>query len=491
MSLDPKAEAALALHRFGVGPRAGSIAAIASDPRGALIAELDRPGAGRIADPDLLHERCGRPRRVRVPARAAGGAAGRSAPRKRAQPATQAHAQPERRQRAGACKRAPISRAPPSRRRPRPGPGVPQQIYLDEAKARIDAALAPRSVSPSGWSGSGRTISASPPTRAMCARSAAPTSARRSAPMCSAASATCCSRSRSHPAMLIYLDNARSIGPNSIAGIRQKRGLNENLAREILELHTLGVRSVYTQDDVTRFAKVITGWTFIAPRQDPARGGEFVFNPRMHEPGRADRDRQELSRRRRGAGPRGARRRSRAIPRPPSTSPPSSRAISSPTSRRRRWSSGWRKRFLDTDGDLKEVAKALVDARRRPGTRRAASSSARANGSSAALRAVGVTPPDIGPVMQAQNLLGEPLWRPPAPKGFADDSAPWLDGLAQRLDIANQLARRIGGAGRPEEVFEQRWRRSPRPRRGRRSRAPKAARRRWRCCSCRPNFRRR
>src|SRR2546427_6954111 len=54
MAHDPKAEAALALHRFGTGPRAGSIAAIASDPRGALIAELDRPDAGRIVNPELL-----------------------------------------------------------------------------------------------------------------------------------------------------------------------------------------------------------------------------------------------------------------------------------------------------------------------------------------------------------------------------------------------------------------------------------------------------
>ena len=54
-----------------------------------------------------------------------------------------------------------------------------------------------------------------------------------------------------HPAMLFYLDNARSMGPNSVAGINRSRGLNENLAREILELHTLGVRTGYTQDDVT------------------------------------------------------------------------------------------------------------------------------------------------------------------------------------------------------------------------------------------------
>jgi hypothetical protein len=89
----------------------------------------------------------------------------------------------------------------------------------------------------------------------------------------------------SHPAMLVYLDNARSIGPNSRAGQNRRRGLNENLAREILELHTLGVRSVYSQDDVTSFAKVITGWSIVPPRQDPERGGAFNFNPRMHEPG--------------------------------------------------------------------------------------------------------------------------------------------------------------------------------------------------------------
>ena len=88
-----------------------------------------------------------------------------------------------------------------------------------------------------------------------------------------------------HPAMLIYLDNAQSIGPDSVAGINRDRGLNENLAREILELHTLGVRTVYTQDDVTSFAKVITGWTILPTDTNPEHGGEFLFHPRMHEPG--------------------------------------------------------------------------------------------------------------------------------------------------------------------------------------------------------------
>ena len=143
-----------------------------------------------------------------------------------------------------------------------------------------------------------------------------------------------------HPAMLIYLDNARSIGPNSIAGRRQRRGLNENLAREILELHTLGVRTVYTQDDVTRFANVITGWTVIGFRQDPARAGEFVFNPNMHQPGAQTVIGKKLSRQRASSRAAPCWPRSRAIRRPRSTSPASSRAISSPTTRRRRWSSG-------------------------------------------------------------------------------------------------------------------------------------------------------
>src|SRR5262249_56793846 len=89
----------------------------------------------------------------------------------------------------------------------------------------------------------------------------------------------------SHPAMLLYLDNATSMGPMSVSGINNSRGLNENLAREILELHTLGVRTGYDQQDVTNFAKVITGWTIRNSGFDPEHGGEFLFHPRMHEPG--------------------------------------------------------------------------------------------------------------------------------------------------------------------------------------------------------------
>jgi uncharacterized protein (DUF1800 family) len=91
---------------------------------------------------------------------------------------------------------------------------------------------------------------------------------------------------QSHPAMLFYLDNAGSIGPGSVAGINRSRGLNENLAREILELHTLGGESargaIYTQADVTEFARVLTGWRVGYEEADPAKN----FDPAWHDPGR-------------------------------------------------------------------------------------------------------------------------------------------------------------------------------------------------------------
>ncbi len=85
-----------------------------------------------------------------------------------------------------------------------------------------------------------------------------------------------------HPAMQTYLDNARSIGPNSRAGKRGGKGLNENLAREILELHTLGVNGGYGQGDVVALAKMLTGWTV----DTEGRGTNgFIFTPQTHEPG--------------------------------------------------------------------------------------------------------------------------------------------------------------------------------------------------------------
>ncbi|MGO9867996.1 MAG: DUF1800 domain-containing protein, partial [Rhodomicrobium sp.] len=88
-----------------------------------------------------------------------------------------------------------------------------------------------------------------------------------------------------HPAMLVYLDNQESIGPHSRGGLRQQKGLNENLAREIMELHTLGADGGYTQEDVTALAKILTGWRFARNDNQFGEEGRFVFNPNLHEPG--------------------------------------------------------------------------------------------------------------------------------------------------------------------------------------------------------------
>lgn len=93
----------------------------------------------------------------------------------------------------------------------------------------------------------------------------------------------------SHPAMLLYLNNERSMGPNSLVGKRRKAnnrrgtGLNENLAREIMELHTLGVNSGYNQDDVGELARAITGWSIGNVNRNEAPS--FLFRKNMHEPG--------------------------------------------------------------------------------------------------------------------------------------------------------------------------------------------------------------
>ena len=440
MALDPKAEAALALYRFGLGPRAGSIAGIASDPRGALLAELDGAGAGRIGNADLLTS--GTAARVAFAFQQAQRAA------RQAERAAQQAAAPS----GGAAppQMKDQSATPPPAPVRNPGPGVPQQISLAAATARIHAALGAKlgflerlvwfwsnHFCVSADKGNVRQICGAYEREVIRANVLG-----RFSDMLLAA--------ESHPAMLIYLDNARSIGPDSMAGLRQKRGLNENLAREILELHTLGVRTVYTQEDVTRFANVITGWTFVPFRQNPVRGGEFEFNPRMHQPGAQT----VIGRSYPDAGLQQGRNVLAALARHPATAKHVAAKLARhfvadepPPALVERLA----KRFLATQGDLKEVTKALVAA---PEAWEAPRAKLKRPGEWVVgmLRATGVTPPDM---MQAHNLLGEPLWRPSAPKGFADESAPWLDGLAQRLDIANQFARRLGAEADPREVFEQ------------------------------------
>ena len=421
MARNPQ-EAALALHRFGFGPRAGSIGDIAADPRGALTAELDAPGAGQITNPDLPTS--GAANRAVFEYNAERNANQKRTRRDAAQAAMEAApAQPE---------------AMP----------LPRQLFRSEARARIDAALNAEIgfVERLVWFWSNhfcvnqeKTVMAGAYER----EAIRPHVLGRFADMLLAA--------EGHPAMLLYLDNAQSIGPDSVAGINRDKGLNENLAREILELHTLGVRTVYAQDDVTNFAKVLTGWTIRQTASDPDHGGEFVFIKRMHEPGPETVIGKEYDEAGTEQG--------RAVLADLAGHPATAEHVSTKLARHfiaddpppvlvKRLA----QRFLDTDGDLKEVTRTLIASPeawepqqvkiKRPG-----------EWIVAALRATGETG-EIGRIIQAGNLLGEPLWRPPAPKGFSDENAAWLDGLAQRLDMANAFAHREGLALEPKAIME-------------------------------------
>jgi uncharacterized protein (DUF1800 family) len=440
MASDPKAQAALALHRFGFGPKAGSILSIAADPRGALLADLEKKAAGLAISADLMNS-----------AQASRAVFEFNAER-------QAQDRLERRRREAGQRgntqtaMAPKGAATPALNQPKPAPPppLPQRIFLQEAKARVDAAIAAEIgfVERLVWFWSNHFCVSADKVPAMAGayeREAIRTHALGS--FRAMLQAVEC-----HPAMVFYLDNAQSIGPNSVAGINREKGLNENLAREILELHTLGVRTIYTQDDVTSFAKVLTGWTIIPAEGDPDHGAEFAFIRRMHEPG----PQTVIGRVYHDFGVEQGRTILADLARHPATAKHVSNKLARhfisdapPPALVDRLA----KRFLETDGNLKELAKSLVSA---PESWNAPRSKLKRPGEwiVAAMRAVGGVSADVGPFIQAQNLLGEPLWRPPAPKGFDDTSAAWMDGLAQRIDIANQLARRVAASANPDATLE-------------------------------------
>jgi len=452
MTNDPRRDAALALHRFGFGPRPGSISAITSDPRGALLSELDRPNIGQIANAGLMTS--GQISRVtfefnqerqakqRVEAKRKE-AEKQEAAKRAAEVAASDNAGMEKSMEAKSMEAA--AAAPPN-----PPPQTPmRENFIREAKAHYDAAINAEIgfVERLVWFWSNHfCVNADATVQAGAYEREAirPHVLGRFVDMLLAA--------ESHPAMLVYLDNVQSTGPNSVAGINGDRGLNENLAREILELHTLGVRTVYTQEDVTSFAKVITGWTLLTTATNPHHGGEFLYHPRMHEPGAQT----VLGKSYRDTGVEQGRAVLTDLARHPATAKHIATKLARhfiadepPPALVERLT----QRFIETEGDLWQVSKALLGAPeswspeqgkiKRP-----------AEWLVAMRRAAGFSGSLPGPILQGTNRLGEPLWRPPAPKGFSDYNDAWLDGLAHRLDSANAFAQNTADRLDPNAVME-------------------------------------
>lgn len=456
ISRGPEA-AALAFHRFGFGPACGgaprasvSIASIANDPRGALLAELEHPKPASVF---------ALPSSAQAARLVADFRAEERAKRKLAQRSNASETPP------GAIDVAKSNVAvTPGMKPENKGPSVPQRILHAEAVARIEAACAAdigffeRLV----WFWSNHFCVSADKEIAMAG--AYEREAIR--PQVLGHFGDMLQLVESHPAMLFYLDNVQSMGPNSIAGINRDKGLNENLAREILELHTLGVRSGYSQADVTSFANVLTGWSWVDPNE-PERGGEFLFNRRLHEPG------DEIILGKRYAE--GGIEQGRAVLADLARHPATARHISQKLARHfvadeppPALVAKLVKTFRDTDGNLKEVAKTLVLAdeswvQTRTKLKHPAEwivGMLRLTGMQPHISPGGAQPagpsqwPPIGRVLNFHTELGEALWRPPAPNGYGDTEAAWLDGVARRLDVASEFAAHLPPGSDPLDLTD-------------------------------------
>jgi uncharacterized protein (DUF1800 family) len=257
-----------------------------------------------------------------------------------------------------------------------------------------------------------------------------------------------------HPAMLFFLDNQQSLGPDSRAGINRNRGLNENLAREIMELHTLGVGGGYTQNDVTSLARVITGWTYAGRQGQLGAPGSFVFNANAHEPGAQ----RVLGKLYDAGGVEQGEMVLADIARHPSTAKFIATkfvrhfvADEPPLALVARLQDV----FTRTDGDLKALAVALVDSNE-AWTAPIAKMRSPYEYLIAAARIQARVPEDPGAVINGLNVLGQPLWSPAGPNGFPDTNAAWAapEGMKLRLDIASQVASRINNSVDPRQLLE-------------------------------------
>lgn len=245
-----------------------------------------------------------------------------------------------------------------------------------------------------------------------------------------------------HPAMLIYLDNDRSIGPDSPAGRRHDKGLNENLAREILELRTLGVGGGYTQADVTSFARVLTGHG-LDLQGTGFDGPGYRFQPARHQPG----VQTVLGRRYAEAGAEQARAVLRDLARHPSTARHLATQlaryfIGDPVSPR--LVQTLEQAYRDTDGELKAVHAALLGA---PEAWDAPLARMRTPEEwlIATRRLLGERTPMPPPfVAAALQQLGQPPFRAPSPAGWPLESSAWLggDALLKRMEFALAVASR-------------------------------------------------
>ncbi|GAB2575107.1 DUF1800 domain-containing protein [Ramlibacter solisilvae] len=248
-----------------------------------------------------------------------------------------------------------------------------------------------------------------------------------------------------HPAMLYYLDNWQSVGPQ---GQARGRGLNENYARELMELHTLGVDGGYTQEDVTQLARMFTGWTFQGPfaqNMRPTGDYGFVFNPRLHDNGDKTWMGQRVPARGKAEGDDAL----ELLARHPATARHVSFKLAQyfvsdtpPAALVQKMAAA----FLAQDGQIVPVLRVLFTSDEFwSGANVATKFKTPYHYTLSALRAGGWRVATGLPLAVQLARQGMPLYGCPTPDGYKNTEVAWLsaDAMAKRLDIAAQL-----GAGR-------------------------------------------
>lgn len=443
---DQDLRAAIAVTRFGLGARPGELAQARQDPQGFLISQIRRSGADQPAGQSpTTRERMAefrdyrRERRevrlekasdVRPPVAANGQPDG-------ANPAM-ADAQPDKRQAADPVKLV--------------GNILRRDISEDFA-ARAQLAASTDAGFRERWAmfwANHFTVSA---TKAITGTVVGPFEEEAIRPNVFGRFEDLLGSAESHPAMLTYLDQIQSIGPDSQAASMQRRGgrgqgfqqaavrtpgLNENLAREIMELHTVGVNGGYTQADVTEFARAMTGLSIGGERDGVY--GVAVFREQAHEPGgrtvmgvRYDqRGKQQLN----------------AILVDLAAKPQTAQFICGKIARHfvaddpppalvGRLQNAW----MASNGDLAKVAETLVSAPE-AWTPRATKFKTPYEFVVSSYRAAGALPlgfQQLGPVMTS---LGQKPFSAPSPKGWPEDAQSWAapDAIVKRMQFAQAFS---------------------------------------------------
>ncbi len=252
--------------------------------------------------------------------------------------------------------------------------------------------------------------------------------------------------SSSHPGMLLYLDQAKSVGPDTVAAMFLGRGghsagLNENLAREIMELHTVGLEAGYSQADVTEFARAMTGWSIGGLRESDDVAGRFLFRPAAHEPG----VRTIMGKR----YPQDGVQQALAVMHDLAASPHTAHHLAvklathfvadePPASLVARLQQTW----MGTGGDLAEVANTLILAPE-AWSPEALKFKTPYEFLVSSWRAAGYTPSALQDAA-VLNSMGQKPFSAPSPKGWPEDAATWCapDAVIKRIAWARTLAAR-------------------------------------------------